>query len=390
VIVVDTGSTDKTIDIAKACGAKVFDFPWTGDFSAARNRSLEQANGDWILVLDADEVISERDFGELKKLTRKRPPSPAAYSIVTRNYTRNVGMLGWTPNSGEYPEEAGSGWGRSAKVRLYSRRNDVFFSNPVHELLENSLIDAKIPIHPCNIIVHHYGKLDVQTDSRKGEDYYLLGKLKYESDPTNIKYINELARQAQVLGKHEETVELWLKLLSLVEAAPQSPGYKEIASFSVGEPISEIYTQLASAYLKLDRYEEALKAARKAMEGKTRLKECVHVYAHCEIIAGSPDKASVALEYLLKATPDYPPSLFLKAVIFCLEGKKEKALELFQLLRQKQVPVTPLINTIVKESLANGKRDEALLILNATIENKINDQETMSLYDALHHSRSSA
>jgi tetratricopeptide (TPR) repeat protein len=185
-------------------------------------------------------------------------------------------------------------------------------------------------------------------------------------------------------------MELWLKLLSLIEADPQSPGYKEIARFSIGEPLSEIYTQLASAYLKLDRYEEALKAARKAMEGKARLKECVHVYAHCEIIAGSPDKASAALEDLLKATPDYPPSLFLKAVTFCLEGKKEKSLELFQLLHQKQFQVTPLINTIVKESLANGKRDEALLILNATIENNLNDQETMSLYDSLHHNRSSA
>ena len=63
-IVVDTGSTDKTKDIAQVFGAKVFDFPWTGDFSAARNHSLEQATGDWILILDADEVISARDLDE--------------------------------------------------------------------------------------------------------------------------------------------------------------------------------------------------------------------------------------------------------------------------------------------------------------------------------------
>ena len=59
--------------------------------------------------------------------------------------------------------------------------------------------NAKIPIFPCKIVVHHYGKLDMERDAQKGEDYYLLGKIKYESDPTNVKYIYELAKQAQVL-----------------------------------------------------------------------------------------------------------------------------------------------------------------------------------------------
>ncbi len=60
-IVVDTGSTDRTIDIAKAFGAQVYDFEWTNNFAEARNFSLSKAAGDWILVLDADEVISSLD-----------------------------------------------------------------------------------------------------------------------------------------------------------------------------------------------------------------------------------------------------------------------------------------------------------------------------------------
>jgi GT2 family glycosyltransferase/Tfp pilus assembly protein PilF len=384
IIMVDTGSTDKTMDIAKVFGAKLFDFPWTGDFAAARNHSLEQATGNWILILDGDEVLSPLDFKEFKEIIHKKSSSPAAYSIATRNYITNVSVIGWEKNSGEYPEEAGTGWVVSKKVRLLTRSKDAVFSNPVHETLETSLAKAKIPVRSCNIVVHHYGKLDSQKDLKKGEEYYLLGKIKYENDPTNTKYVLELARQAQVLGKHEEAIELWLKLISLFqEAPPDSLAYQHVIQSTYGDPLSEIYTQIASAYMMLNRYEEALEAARKAVDCKIKLKEYVHVYVHCEIIAGSLTKAFRELEELLKTTPDYPPAVILMATIFCLEGKKEKAQESFQSLLQKNVNITPLLNTYARQLRTHGKKDEALLILNAIIENKISNAETMNLLNNL-------
>ncbi|KAF0134343.1 MAG: glycosyl transferase family 2 [Candidatus Saganbacteria bacterium] len=66
VILVDTGSSDKTIEIAKKLGAKVFTFPWINDFSAARNESLKHAQGEWIIWADADEFIKEEDMDKLK------------------------------------------------------------------------------------------------------------------------------------------------------------------------------------------------------------------------------------------------------------------------------------------------------------------------------------
>lgn len=57
IIVVDTGSTDKTVEIAKGYTDKVFNFPWIDDFSAARNYAIEQATGDWIYSIDADHVL---------------------------------------------------------------------------------------------------------------------------------------------------------------------------------------------------------------------------------------------------------------------------------------------------------------------------------------------
>jgi len=58
IIVVDTGSADRTKQIAQEHGAEVYDFKWNDDFSVARNVALEHARGDWVLVLDADEELS--------------------------------------------------------------------------------------------------------------------------------------------------------------------------------------------------------------------------------------------------------------------------------------------------------------------------------------------
>jgi glycosyltransferase involved in cell wall biosynthesis len=377
IIIVDTGSTDKTIDIAKMFGAKVSDFPWTGDFSEARNHSLQQATGDWILVLDADEVISGRNLNEVRMLIAQKTPVPLAYSIATRNYTQNVSVVGWERNRGEYPEEAGAGWVRSDKVRLFPRFVDIRFAGPVHEMVEESLRAAKIPILSCKVIVHHYGKLDMEKELKKGEEYYYLGKMKYEKDPDNIAYINELAKQAQVLGKYEETVDLWLKMISLLKTDPKN--YQELARISYGDPISETYIQLAAAYLMLDRLQEALAAARKAMESKIRIKEYVHIYAHCEIIAGSLNRASSALSDLLTTTPDYRPAQFMKAVIACLQGEMAQAEELFQTLKQASVVMTPLLNRIAQQLHGHGKRDDALIILDAAVKFGLHDVETREL-----------
>jgi O-antigen biosynthesis protein len=388
IIIVDTGSTDKTKDIATVFGAKVFDFPWTGDFAAARNHSLEQATGNWILVLDADEVISSPDFKKLKEIIHRKSASPVAYAIATRNYARSATIIGWTQNKGDYPEEAGPGWFISTKVRLFTKHKNIFFSNPVHELVESSLQKAKIPIASCRIVVHHYGKLDEQKDLQKGEDYYLLGKIKYENDPTNLKYVLELARQAFGLNKCEEAVDLWLKLLSLfLKADPNSPAYKELLDVTYGDPLSEIYNQLAAVYLTLDRYEEALAAARKAMECKTKLKESVYTYVHCEIIAGSLDKAFCELDDLLKTMPDYPPAMLLMSVILCLEGKKDKAQEYFRLLQQDQVYLPPLLNNFARQLRNQGRIDGALLILNMAIQSKISNDETKNFFETLQKSK---
>ncbi|HEY1789940.1 MAG TPA: glycosyltransferase family 2 protein, partial [Verrucomicrobiae bacterium] len=73
IVIVDTGSTDGTVEIAEAFKAKVSQFKWVDDFSAARNFSLDQAAGDWILVLDGDEFAGEELVREIAEFIKREP-----------------------------------------------------------------------------------------------------------------------------------------------------------------------------------------------------------------------------------------------------------------------------------------------------------------------------
>jgi glycosyltransferase involved in cell wall biosynthesis len=64
-IIVDTGSTDRTVEIAHAYGAKVYHFDWCDDFAAARNESLKHATGEWLLMMDADNWLEPEDKNQL-------------------------------------------------------------------------------------------------------------------------------------------------------------------------------------------------------------------------------------------------------------------------------------------------------------------------------------
>lgn len=71
IVVVDTGSTDNTITVARKLGAKVYSFPWQDDFSKARNFALSKAKGDWLILLDADEYFTAKTAGNIRQVIRQ-------------------------------------------------------------------------------------------------------------------------------------------------------------------------------------------------------------------------------------------------------------------------------------------------------------------------------
>lgn len=360
-IVVDTGSNDRTKDIATAFGAKVYDFEWTGDFSEARNLSLTKASGDWILVLDADEVISRFDYKSLIRTLRKKTHSQA-YSMTTRNYVNNASLTGWTPNDGVYEsEEAGTGWFPSSKVRLFRNQNGIKFENPVHELVEPSADRLGITIGKCNVPIHHYGKLVEDRVISKGEEYYELGKLKLTEKKDDLQALTELAIQAGELKKYEDAVTLWKELIT---RNPDSP---------------KAFHNMGYAYIELGNYKEALIASKKAIKLDADIKGAHLNYSICQLCVGDVEKAISSLENLLRNTPDYPPAMGELAIAYCIEDNHDKAIDYISKLKEMRFNCIDFLNKRAKRFISVDRHDYALKLLSFAVESNNADRDTVLL-----------
>ena len=306
IIVVDTGSTDRTREVALAFGARVFEQTWENDFSKARNYSLDQAQADWILVMDADEVIAPQDFGEIRKIVEKKKNHNTAWSMASRNYLVSSNAFGWTANDGSYPrEEGGSGWICSYKIRLFPNDTRIRFENRVHELVETSIRKLNMSASLCPVPVHHYGGLDQSHTVSKGEIYYELGKKKLEEQGENTDALREIAMQAHLLKKFDEARYYWERYLLI------DPNFVNA------------YLGLTAAFQEMHRFPEALEAAMNGMalpEGSLN-RDLVFNYAVCLLYHGQAAQAMSILRDLVEREPDFPSVRSLSAVAaFCAEG----------------------------------------------------------------------
>jgi len=125
-IVVDSGSTDDTVALARSCGARVFIEEWKG-FAPQKNSALAKATGDWTLSLDADEEVSPELAASIQALLQPGQPEPPfdGYMVARRNLYLNR----WIKRSGYYPDR---------KLRLVRRGMGEFENRAVHENLRTT------------------------------------------------------------------------------------------------------------------------------------------------------------------------------------------------------------------------------------------------------------
>ena len=150
-IVVDTGSSDRTVEIAESFGAKVVHFPWNGSFSDARNVSIENATGDWVMYLDADEHLEAEDAPKLRDLLGRTWRE--GFNLVETNYTGG--------------EDTGSATTPLA-LRVWRRRPEYRFEGRIHEQKTHTM-PMFLPerFETTTIRVRHYGYLNQRIASKE-------------------------------------------------------------------------------------------------------------------------------------------------------------------------------------------------------------------------------
>jgi tetratricopeptide (TPR) repeat protein len=209
IILVDTGSSDRTINIAKKFGAKIFKFEWCDDFAAARNYALKQAQGEWILFLDADEVLER------------------AVIPILKNAINNPEYLAINLNRAEI------GAGRSPYsliARLFRRRSDIYFMGFYHESIDNSveaLIHNTIQNQPQQVItvpqvsIHHYGyKSELITNKREFAQRLMEKQL--AADPTDAYTHSKLGALYVESGEAQKGLLLLQAGLSILKSDPKN------------------------------------------------------------------------------------------------------------------------------------------------------------------------
>jgi glycosyltransferase involved in cell wall biosynthesis len=151
IVIVDTGSTDRTIEIAREFGATVIEREWTGSFADARNVSFDAATGDWLLFLDADEVLVGEDVERLRALCGQTWRE--AFYLTEISYTGELGD--------------GTAATHTA-LRVFRARPEYRFSGRLHEQIAETL-PTHLPerIQATDIRVEHFGYLGAVRDAKE-------------------------------------------------------------------------------------------------------------------------------------------------------------------------------------------------------------------------------
>lgn len=155
VLVLDTGSTDDTIEIAKKAGAQVFETEWKG-YGPTKNVAVEYAKHDWVLSIDADEILTDELIQEIKDLTLD----------VNKVYAINI----ITYYCGTWIRH--SGWFPSYKKRLYNRKQVNWDSREVHE---NLILGKNQSVQYLKNLIRHYSYRTANDHIRKARLYALKG-----------------------------------------------------------------------------------------------------------------------------------------------------------------------------------------------------------------------
>ena len=204
-IVVDTGSTDRTVEIAEEMGAKVYHFAWCDDFSAAKNYAIEQASGDWIAFLDADEYFDEKSTSKLL------PVIAAAEDMSRPGREINVIRTGLANL-----DEKGAAGVIAQQDRVFRNMKNLRYAGRIHEAMQLSGSRAYPYLNASGeLIIFHTGYTqEVYEETGKLERNISMLEKELEENPHNAATLAYLGDSYMTMKQFDKAKEYFHKAVS--------------------------------------------------------------------------------------------------------------------------------------------------------------------------------
>jgi len=228
-IVVDTGSTDKTVVIAKELGADIYHFEWINDFSAAKNYSIEQAKGDWILILDADEYLTQKDAKLLSKRLEEIRSEPEKW----KNCLALSCMIANLDDNGRQMT-------KFSTVRLFRNIPSIRYVGRIHE---QPTIEPGRIVNAEDITIMHTGYSEsAHKETGKGKRNLGLLRSELKNNPDDLNLKAYLANSLSMSSNENDQIEAE----SLIKEILESGESKNVHSVL----IAKMYIYMISKYMK--------------------------------------------------------------------------------------------------------------------------------------------
>lgn len=280
IVIVDTGSVDRTVQIASSFGAVLVSRKWEDDFAAARNAGLEHATGEWILVLDADE--------ELETDTRERIRKVAATTTADGLLMCQRSLM---------PAQALDKHQDLWINRLFRNRPEYRYEQAIHEQISPSIRRCGGTVAKSDLIILHYGFAEGKVQgggSRAERNIRVLAKA-ISSSPTDPYLHYQAGATYKALGKSELAYAL---LRRATELGTESLGQ---------ETVDRLYMKLAQLALASNELPEALQYARRSLERNPGNVVSMYVLALANMFNGKVKEAQPVLLKLRKS-PELNPA----------------------------------------------------------------------------------
>jgi tetratricopeptide (TPR) repeat protein len=305
IIIVDTGSEDRTVEIAKRYGARVYHHPWENNFSLARNQSLEYATCDWIFILDADEVLTREDHAKLRQATRIPDYSIVSLSVHNCRLDSNI-ETSFLPS-----------------VRLWRRKLNCHYEGIVHNELR---LPVGEPVLRGDIRIVHYGYgLAEDKMRRKLARSMALLKKQLEDNPNSaFSHFNysQLIRGEYGTLPPDVCNEILFhsgRAVELSDPTLQSQRHIQLMALD----------QMVSAYYFLEEYDQAEACVRRALSIDPNYIDALFSLGPLYAARRDFPKAIAAYERFLQAVDDYDPGA--EVTNYILQHAADQATAYFRL-----------------------------------------------------------